>query len=69
MINLTLKKLNKKSLMKGIGSNTNINGLSISTDINGHINGPENLSVPNMYFIEALIMIVFLKIQRLTTIL
>ena len=53
--------------MKGIGSNANINGLNISTDINGHINGPENLSVPNMYFIEALIII--LKIKRLTSIL
>ena len=27
--------------------------------LNGHINGPENLSVLNMYFIEALIMVLF----------
>ena len=25
--------------------------------LNGHINGPENLSVLNMYFIEALVMV------------
>ena len=46
-----------KSLKKRIGSNANINGLNIITNINGHINGPENLSVLNMYFIEALMMV------------
>ena len=35
--------------------NTTINGVNINTNINGHINGTENLSVLNMYFIEALI--------------
>ena len=46
-----------KSLKKRIGSNANINGLNIITNINGHINGPENLSAFNMYLIEALIMV------------
>ena len=46
-----------KSLQKRIRSNANINGLNIITNINGHINGPENLSVLNMYFIEALMMV------------
>ena len=46
-----------KSLKKGIGSNTNINGLNIITNTNADINGPENVSVLNMYFIEALIMV------------
>ena len=46
-----------KSLKKRIGSNANINGLHIITNINGHINGPENLSALNMYLIEALIMV------------
>ena len=40
---------------KRIRSNTNINGLNLITNINGHINEPENLSAVNMYFIEALI--------------
>ena len=44
-----------KSLKKRIGSNTNINGLNIIT--NGDINGPENVSVLNMSFIEALNMV------------
>ena len=46
-----------KSLKKRIGSNTNINGLNIITNTNADINGPENASVLNMYFIEALIMV------------
>ena len=44
-----------KSLKKRIGSNTNINGLNIITNTNG--DRPENVSVLNMYFIEALIMV------------
>ena len=46
-----------KSLKKRIGSNANINGLNIITNTNGDINGRENVSVLNMYFIEALIMV------------
>ena len=45
------------SLKKRIGSNTNINGLNIITNTNADINGPENVSVLNMYFIEALIIV------------
>ena len=48
-----------KSLKKGIRSNTNTNGLNKITNINGHINEPENVSVLNMSFIEALIMVLF----------
>ena len=48
-----------KSLKKRIGSNTNTNGLNIITNINDHINEPENVSVLNMSFIEALIMVLF----------
>ena len=44
-----------KSLKKRIESNTNINGLNIITNTNG--DRPENVSVLNMYFIEALIMV------------
>ena len=42
-----------KSLQKRIGSNANINGLNIITNINGQTNGTENLSVLNIYSIEA----------------
>ena len=48
-----------KSLKKRIGSNTNTNRLNIITNINGHINEPENVSLLNMSFIEALIMVLF----------
>ena len=48
-----------KILKKRIRSNTNTNGLNIITNINGHINEPENISVLNMSFIEALIMVLF----------
>ena len=48
-----------KSLKKRTGSNTNTNRLNIITNINGHINEPENVSLLNMSFIEALIMVQF----------
>ena len=48
-----------KSLKKRIGSNTNTNRLNIITNISGHINEPENVSLLNMSFIEALIMVLF----------
>ena len=48
-----------KSFKKRIGSNTNTNRLNIITNINGHINEPENVSLLNMSFIEALIMVQF----------
>ena len=41
---------------------SNMSGLlqnSLPSYQNSHINGPENLSVLNMYFIDALIMVLF----------